>query len=181
MEIRPKQLKIVYKPPYLPCIYFQVHLSDDLNDFKQLEDKELDGYVLTLKKPKKEKSQDANSYMWVLCRKLAAKLSTDKEKIYENDIYRQAIREAGFYTTSEIRAGEEAEFEKAWEKRGLGWFCELIRTTREYTYYRSYMGSSSYDSERLGRVIDYLVDECKYHKVDTMTPLEIERLLNLWQ
>lgn len=179
IEIKPKQLKIVNEPPYLPCIYFQVPLNDDINDFKQLEGKELDGYVLTLKK-KKNKSQNANSYMWVLCRKLAEKVSKGGSKVSENDIYRQAIREVGLYTESQVKAGEEKEFEKAWEKNGLGWFCELIRSTRDFTYYRSYIGSSLYDAERLGRVIDYIVDECKYHKVDTMTPLEIERLIQLW-
>lgn len=175
MEIRPKQLKIVHKPPYLPCIYFQVPLNDDINDFKQLEDKELDGYVLTLKKPK-NKSLNANAYMWVLCDKIAKKLNIAKE-----DVYRKAVREVGEFMDIMIEAGKENEFEKAWSKNGLGWFCETMMVRREHTVYRCYSGSSEYDAEQLRRLVDYVVEEAKELKIPVETPLEIERLINLWQ
>ena len=174
IEIKPKQLKIVHKPPYLPCIYFQVPLNDDLNDFKQLEDKELDGYVLTLKKHK-NKSLNANAYMWVLCDKIAKKLNIAKE-----DVYRKAVREVGEFMDVLVEAGKEESFEKAWCKNGLGWFCETMMVRREHTVYRCYSGSSEYDGEQLQRLIDYIVDECTDLKIETMTPLEIERLMQLW-
>lgn len=174
MEIKVNRLKVVDRPPHLPCIYFQMEREGFLNDFLKLEDKSLDGYVLTLKKPKK-KSLNANAYMWVLCDKIAKKLNITKE-----DVYRKAVREVGEFMDLSVQAGNEEKFEKAWSKNGLGWFCESISVRREFTVYRCYSGSSEYDAEKLRRLIDYIVDEAKELKIPTETPLEIERLIQLW-
>ena len=175
MELKINKAKLVHKPPHLPCVWFQVPLNEDLNDFYKLEDKELDGYVLTVKKPK-EKSLTANAYMWVLCDKIAKKTRVTKE-----DVYRKAVREVGEFMDISVQAGDEKAFEEAWCKNGLGWFCEEMMVRRVTTVYRCHSGSSSYNGEQLQRLIDYILDECAELKIDTMTPLEIERLLQLWQ
>lgn len=174
IEIKPKQLKIVHKPPYLPCVYFQVPLNADLNDVKALEGKELDGYVLTLKK-KKNKSLTANAYMWQLAKKIAIKVG-----ITEDDVYRKAVREVGAYIEMVVRSEETETASKLWEKNGIGWFAEPYHHGQGTTVLRFYQGSSVYDGEQMRRLIDYIVDEAKEQGIDTMTTTEKERLIQLW-
>lgn len=174
IEIKPKQLKIVHKPPYPPCVYFQVPLNADLNDVKALEGKELNGYVLTLKK-KKNKSLTANAYMWQLAKKIAIKVG-----ITEDDVYRKAVREVGAYIEMVVRSEEAETASKLWEKNGIGWFAEPYHHGQGTTVLRFYQGSSVYDGEQMRRLIDYIVDEAKEQGIDTMTTTEKERLIQLW-
>lgn len=174
MEIRPIQLKIVEKPMHLACIYFQVPLNADLNEVKALEGKELDGYVLTLKK-KKNKSLTANAYMWQLAKKIAIKVD-----ITEDDVYRKAVREVGAYIEMVVRSDEAETASKLWEKNGIGWFAEPYHHGQGTTVLRFYQGSSVYDGEQMRRLIDYIVDEAKDLGIDTMSSTEKERLIQLW-
>lgn len=174
IEIKPKQLKIVHKPPYLPCIYFQVPLNEALNDFKQLEDKSLDGYVLTLKKEKK-KSLNINNYMWQLCDKIAQKIKSTKE-----DVYRQAIREKGVWFDTSCDTEDADDLCKMWERNGVGWFAEPILIGRKTADIRLYKGSSVYNGAEMNRLVDYIVDAAKEQGIETMTPTEILKLKQLW-
>ena len=175
IEIKPKQLKIVHKPPYLPCIYFQVPLIEVLNDFKKLEDKSLDGYVLTLKKQKK-KSLNINNYMWQLCDKIAQKTKTTKE-----DVYRQAIREKGVWFDGKYDAKDVDDICKTWESNGVGWFAEPILIGSEEAEIRLYKGSSVYNGSEMNRIVDFIVEEAKEQGIQTMTPNEILKLKQLWE
>lgn len=174
IELKPIRLKIVHKPQYLPCVYFQVPLNANLNEVKALEDKELDGYVLTLKKPK-NKSLTANAYMWQLCEKIAKKTETTKE-----DIYRQSIREVGAFTDGVFRSSDVDGVCENWSKNGIGWFAEPNGVFGESIAVRLYQGSSTYDEEQMRRLIDHVVDEAKEQGIDTMSSTEKERLIQLW-
>lgn len=179
IEIKPKQLKIVQKPPYLPCIYFQVPLIEALNDFKKLEDKSLDGYVLTLKKQKK-KSLNINNYLWVLCGKIAEKMSKEDKKITKEDVYRKAIREVGVWFDGKYDAKDVDDICKTWESNGLGWFAEPILIGAEEAEIRLYKGSSVYNGSEMNRLVDYVVEDAKEQGIETMTPNEILKLKQLW-
>lgn len=175
MEINVQKLKVVHKPPSPPCIWFQTAQNDVLNDFYKLEDKSLDGYVLTLKKPRK-KSLTANSYMWQLADKIAKKIGVTK-----NDVYMKAVKEVGAYVEMAVRDEDIDEAAKLWETNGIGWFVEPYHKGTGMTLLRFYQGSSVYDGEQMRRLIDYIVDEAKNLHIETMTTAEIERLKQLWQ
>lgn len=174
MEIGIKQAKVVFTPMKPPCIWFQVPQNEALNDFKQLEDKLLDGYVLSVKKQKK-KSLNANNYMWQLCDKIAQRIKTSKE-----DVYRHAIREVGAWFDTSCDADKSDELCKAWESNGVGWFAEPILMGQRIASIRLYKGSSVYNGTELSRVIDYIVEEAKELGIETMTPNEILKLKQLW-
>ena len=174
IELNPIQVKTVHKPPYLPCVYFQVPLKADLNEVKALEGKELDGYVLTLKK-KKNKSLTANAYMWQLAKKIAKKVG-----VTEDDVYRKAVREVGAYIDMVVRTDEAETAAKLWEKNGIGWFAEPYHHRQGTTVLRFYQGSSVYDGEQMRQLIDYIVYEAEDLGIDTMSSTEKERLIQLW-
>lgn len=174
MEIRVSKLKVVWKPPSPPCIWFQVPLSEALNDFSALEGKTLDGWVLSLVRRRK-KSLTANAYMWQLCDKIAKKIKATKE-----DVYRKAIREVGAFTDGIFSRADVESIQANWSNNGIGWFAESHGTFGDMVTVRLYQGSHIYDGDQMRRLIDYIVDEAKDLGIETMTPDEIERLKQLW-
>lgn len=174
VEIGIKQVKVVFKPMQLPVVYFQVPQNEALNDFKELEDKLLDGYTLTVKKTKK-RSLNANNYMWQLCDKIAYKIKATKE-----DVYRHAVREVGAWFDTSCDADRADELVKAWETNGVGWFAEPILMGNRIASIRLYKGSSVYDTTEMHRLVDYVVEEAKELGIETMTPDEIKRLEQAW-
>lgn len=149
----------------------------DLMDKKSIHElnKDFNGYTCTLKK-KKEKSLNANAYMWVLCDKIAKKIHATKI-----DVYKKAIRDIGIFFDVTVEAEREEEFTRCWESNGIGWFCEGILATSQATQMRCYKGSSVYDGSEMSRLIEYVVEEAKGLGIETLTPLEIARLNSLWE
>ena len=175
METKVKKIKIIHRPPSLPCIWFQVPSSEALNDFSALEEENLDGYTLELKK-RRNKSLTANAYMWQLCEKIAKKTGVTKD-----DIYRKAVRDVGVFTEGVFRSEDIENIERTWGKGHIGWFVERYDNINSpMAAVRLYHGSSLYDGEQMRRLVDYVVSEAKDLKIDTMTPAEIERLKQLW-
>ena len=144
--------------------------TTELND---LADKELS---VEIKPYRARRSLDANSYCWVLCQKLAEKLNSTKE-----DIYKEAIRKAGQFDYIAVTNSATEQFLKAWQSKGLGWYAEALESKiagckKIMVYY----GSSVYDSKEMSHLINYIVDECKEHGIETATPEELSRMMNEW-
>lgn len=128
--------------------------------------------------PHEEKrSLTANSYMWVLCDKLAEKTYTTKE-----DIYREAIRNVGLWKDFHLAPDEAKTFVRAWEMLGTGWITEQLDYARDGNslVIRAYYGSSKYNSRQMARLIDHLVEECKEQDIETMPPDKLNSLLEAW-
>lgn len=139
-------------------------------------------YVLTFERRKRTRTLDANSYMWVLCDKIAKVVKTTKE-----EVYRRAIREAGVFSDVAVQDGEPcAELISSWGSNGIGYFAELFDTPLldkdggKMKRVRLYKGSHTYSSIELSSVIDYLIDDAKALGIQTMTDREIKELYS-WQ
>lgn len=134
-------------------------------------------YTAALKKYRKARSLDANAYFWVLCDKLSAATGEGKKAIY-----RSCIREIG--GVSETYCGKTDAIKrlaKEWESRGLGWQADLGDSKLPgCTNVTLYYGSSTYDTEQMSRLIDLIAQECRQQDIETMTPLELERLKEAW-
>lgn len=144
------------------------------------------GFVLSLEdrlydcevKPHRNKrSLDANSYFWVLVDKLAEKTGIPKQSIY-----REAVRNIG--GNNDVICVKEKAVEKVcenWSKNGIGWITEvgeskLIGCKNITLYY----GSSTYDAKQMSRLIDNIVQDCKAVGIETLTPIELERMKEAW-
>ena len=134
-------------------------------------------YEVTVKERRKRRSLDANAYFWVLCSKLAEKTNTPKL-----DIYRCYIRDiGGNCETVCIQSHALGRLREGWEHNGLGWIVEdfpskLPGCVNVTLYY----GSSTYDTAQMSRLIDLCIQDCKQFGIETLTPLELARMMEGW-
>lgn len=137
-----------------------------------------------ISKYRKKRSLDANSYCWLLCTKLANKLSDEKVKYTKEDIYRNAVKELGIYKDFPNMKQDDAKtLRHAWEMLGTGWIAEQVDFMQdgENVVIRCYYGSSTYNTKQMSRLIDNIVQDCKSVGVPTKTPDEIANMLSLWK
>lgn len=137
------------------------------------------GKKVSIEIKRERRSVDANAYCWVLCQKLAEKLSDDGTLYTKEQVYRYAIKQVTqpSHTLVEDRAVEA--YIRAWGKNGIGWVAETVgeAALRGYTMVAVYQGSSTYDSKQMSRLIDFLVDACREQGIETREPGYIDALL----
>lgn len=154
----------------------QKHAVQSLYDTLKDNDKPM---VAKIDRKRKKRSLDANSYMWVLCDKIAQVLQSSKEMVYQD-----AIRSVGIFTTTLVQ-NDAVDFTIAhWDSFGVGNFAMATHESNKNpgcTVIRLYFGSSTYDTAEMSRLIDYIVSEAKELGVETMTPAELERLKGEWK
>lgn len=153
--------------------------GDFRGQYDKLNGKELDIDIVL---HREKRSKDANAFFWQLCGKLSAVIRTPAD-----EIYREYIRDiGGNYTVVPVLDEAVDLFCYSWEydhgKRKLGWITERFPSKIPgYTNVRAFYGSSTYDKAQMGRLIDFLVEDCKENGIETRTPDEIANLLSLWE
>lgn len=133
-------------------------------------------YTISIDRQKRKRSLNANNYMWQMCQKIGEKIGATKEMVY-----RKNIREVGSFETVELISAGAARFIHSWEANGLGWVAEPISERGGYMTVIAYYGSSSYDTAEMSRLVEAVVEEAKALGVETMTPLELDRLKAAWK
>ncbi len=130
-------------------------------------------------KIKRKRSLEANGYLWILCDKIADKLNTTKEAVYQ-----EAIKSVGVFTQLLVEDVAVESFVKAWNAQGVGNHAMVAYGSKKNpgnTVIVAYHGSSTYDSKQMARLIDYIVQEAKELGIDTATPDEIARMKAAWK
>ena len=132
---------------------------------------------LSVKKHREKRSLEANSYFWVLVKKLSDVLNTPKE-----DIYRSYIKAVGDYTPLPIKYEAVESFINRWGVKGEGWFAEVIDDSKipGYKLVFAYYGSSTYNTEQMSRIIDMAVNDCKEQGIETLPPEQIKGMVGKW-
>lgn len=133
-------------------------------------------YQISLQKQAKKRSLSANSYMWVICDKLAEVLGISKE-----EVYRRAVRQVGSYETIAVKPEAFERFKSIWEGRGIGWCIEVEGNYGHYIELQAYKGSSTYNRKEMSRLIKWLVQEAEEQGIDVMTPAERALLIDEWE
>ena len=130
-----------------------------------------------LKEHRERRSLDANAYCWVLLDRLSAALRRPKD-----ELYRSYVRDIGGNCESVCVMDKAVEkFRAAWEKNGIGWPTETMPAKLPgCTVVTAYYGSSTYDTAQMSRLIDLVVEDCKAQGIETMTPMELDRLKDGW-
>ena len=125
-----------------------------------------------IREAKQKRSLNSNSYMWTLADKLAEKLHSTKE-----EIYRIAVANVGVFTEIKVADVEAAKrFKQIWQHNGVGWLTKTINETTIQAYY----GSSTYNTQEMARLIDFLQDECKRQGIEVRPQWEVDALLKEW-
>lgn len=120
---------------------------------------------------RRKRSLNANAFLWSLCGKIAQAVGTTKE-----EVYRQAIHDAGKW---DIYSGSEKALQslaEAWNTSGIGYQSEMLSSGALMLFY----GSSSYNTQEMSRLIDWVVSEAEDQGIDASTPQERALLLKDW-
>lgn len=152
---------------------------DQLNAAKLLADELREGDIsLEAKKWKAKRSLDANAYMWTLVDKIAQE--THQKPV---DVYRHAIKDIpGNSTIVCVQDKAKDILQKQWQAKGIGWQTEEIPSRIDgCTNVVLYYGSSSYTTSQMSVLIDSIVDEAKALGIETMTPFELEGMVEAWR
>lgn len=143
------------------------------------DDKE---YDLEVKQHRKKRSLNANNYSWKLTDELADKLvvagvKLSKEECHAEMIYRYGqvmLDENGEQVIISVKQGVKiTDFYPYAKEIGTG-----TANGKEFTHYRIYRGSHTYDTREMSIFISGIVEECKEQGIDTDTP-EIKALLGV--
>lgn len=135
-----------------------------------------DETVFDIKEHKQKRSLNANAYCWTLLGKIADVLGTTKE-----EIYREYIKDKGVYRIVTMNDEAVNTFITVWGKQGLGWICETSKTNiAGLVDVVAYYGTSSYNTKQMASFIDYVVEEAKVLKIETLPPTQIFWLKENW-
>lgn len=168
--------EVLYRYNKIGLVYDKSQIHEVNKWLETISVKEGAVYDVEIKQHRKKRSQNANSYMWVLCDKIAEKIDSTKE-----EIYKEAVRAVGVFHDMPCLDKDVAEVRRIWESNGIGWFTEVFDSKLSgCTRIRFYHGTSLYDSKQMSRVIDYIVDGAKSLDIETMTESEIERMKQQW-
>jgi len=121
----------------------------------------------------KNKSEHQNAYLWTLCQRIAEKLHSTKEEVYQ-----EAVRKKGVFDFILVADKAVDTFITSWNNKGLGWYAEattnskIARATKCICYY----GTSVYDAEQERTLIDYIVEEAKGLGIETLTEDELKQM-----
>lgn len=155
--------------------------ADFTEEFDELKDYEVDVKISRHREPR---SQAANRYMWVLCEKIAQKLSDDGVITTKDEIYRAEIANVGVFKDSDpISVSFAKTVETLWHDRGTGWVTERVDKSPDgkTVTVRCYYGSSSYNTKQMSRLIDNIVQDAQGLGITTESPNYIEKIKSLWE
>lgn len=137
-------------------------------------------YDLEIKQHRVKRSLNANNYSWKLTDELADRLivagvKLSKEECHAEMIYRYGqvlLDENGEQVIISVRQGVKvSDFYPYAKEIGTG-----TANGKEFTHYRVYRGSHTYDTQEMSIFISGIVEECKEQGIDTDTP-EIKSIL----
>lgn len=171
MKLRIKRAKALLVKQ-TPCIIFELN-KYDYDKAQAYNGKDLAGYTIEVVKQKR--SNDQNRYMWELISQIA-----EHTGVRPNEIYRQAIREAGAYVDMKVSYDAYDSFRKMWQSKGLGWWVELMSQDSKEITCRAYCGSSGYNSKEMSTLIDWVVEEARWHNIETDTPEQLAKRKAEW-
>jgi len=120
-----------------------------------------------LKPYKKKRSNNANSYLWVLINEIGNVLRKSKE-----EVYLQMLKDYGQSTIVSVLSDIDINgYFKYYE--------ELAKATikdKEFTHYKIFKGSSEYNTEQMNILLTGVIEEAKQLNIETLTPEELQRL-----
>ena len=160
--------------------------------FDELKDKVLN---LTIKEYKKKRSLDANSYFYVLVNKIAEKtrlsdrdvhdklLSENLCFIYKDGVIDWKVTDAEPNRYGLLREGENYYLDslnKVILSKDDGSFYFSNGKPKVGKIYWHIKGSHQMDTKEMSRLIESTIAEAKILGIETLTPDELERMVQQW-
>lgn len=128
---------------------------------------------IEIKKHRKKRSLDANSYMWVILQKMATILKTSKD-----ELYLEILGRYGVFTHIIVKQNVVDRIKEDWRTvKDLG---EVTVNGVTGIQLQIYFGSSTYDTKEMSVLIDGLVSECKDLGIETLPETELRQMKERW-
>lgn len=148
-------------------------LVPESNSIKEFVDNLKSKFSATIKKYRPSRSNNANAYAWVLMTRIAESIHTTKEAVYL-----QMLSRYGVYTHLIVKPSVVDRVKTEW--RTVEEIGEVTVNGVTGIQLRCYFGSSTYDTKEMSVLIDGIVSECKEMGIETLTPIELDRLKEEW-
>ena len=136
---------------------------------------------VVLKKWHKKRSLDSNAYCWVLCDKIAKKLSVPGAVITKEQVYKDAILHIGTFETMIVEEKAFENWKRVWNSQGLGFLVEEVSRKNKCVKVHCYYGSSTYDTKEMWLLIELLIEAAKQQGIETKSQKEIESMMEAWE
>lgn len=140
----------------------------------ELRDKTLS---VEVKQWRERRSLEANAYAWVMIDKIA-----EATKQGRTEVYRSYIREVpGNSQLVCVPTKAVSRLIQGWNHNGLGWITDTMPSKLpDCTNVQLYYGSSTYDTKQMSALIDLIIQDAKALNIETLTPMELERMKEEW-
>lgn len=159
------------------------HLISWLTDMKRPLDP--DNKWLIVLKGTSRRSLTANAYYWVLHDKLLNVLRQEDPRITSNELHVRLLADYG-QTAKDANGNPICPLlQKDIDPLGFCRYLDLTKVTIingvEYNEWRGLMGSSEFDKKEMGLFLAGVVDECKEHHIETLSPDKLYELVERWE
>lgn len=151
--------------------------TNEITYLEELKGLELD---IELDKHREKRTLNANAYCWVLCDKIAKKLTVPDAVITKEDVYKDAILNIGTFQPMIVEEKAYDNLKRIWEKQGLGFLIQEVSRKDKCIRINCYYGSSTYNTKEMSLLIELLVQQAKEQGIETETQAEIDSLLRSW-
>jgi hypothetical protein len=141
--------------------------------------------TVVLKQFRQKRSLEANGYYWIMLTQLADKLNVSNPFMHNQLLRRygqpQVIDNKMVYlvlpdSDEGAKIADEAE---TFHIKPTSQVKEGV-DGRNYRTYIMLKGSSEYNTKEMSTLINGLIDECKQVGIETITPAELERMMELY-
>lgn len=151
--------------------------TNEITYLEELKGLELD---IELDKHREKRTLNANAYCWVLCDKIAKKLTVPDAVITKEDVYKDAILNIGTFQPMIVEEKAYDNLKRIWEKQGLGFLIQEVSRKDKCIRINCYYGSSTYNTKEMSLLIELLVQQAKEQGIEIKTQAEIDSLLRSW-
>ena len=151
--------------------------TNEITYLEELKGLELD---IELDNHREKRTLNANAYCWVLCDKIAKKLTVPDAVITKEDVYKDAILNIGTFQPMIVEEKAYDNLKRIWEKQGLGFLIQEVSRKDKCIRINCYYGSSTYNTKEMSLLIELLVQQAKEQGIETKTQAEIDSLLRSW-
>ena len=158
---------------------FVVHVSEEAVGLaKMLCDKFKDGFVdIQVEKWSDKRSLQANAYFHVLCNKIA-----DATKSSMDDVKKMLVTQYGTLARGSDGKLAGAILPPNTNVEDFYPYCKWYGTTEQgFNQYLFFKQTHTLTKDEMNRLIQGTVDEAKALNIETLTPAEIERMINRYE
>ena len=158
-------------------VVISLTVNENVGEIEKLRDKTLD---IKLTTHREKRSLDANAYFHVLVDKIRGATGYSFSRV-KNELI-TSYGQIEYLMGQQVVIKTNIPPDKMIEQETL--HCKPVKVEvqdgKEITFYRVYRGSHTYNTEEMSKLIDGTVQEAKDLGIETMTPQQIERMMQLY-